>query len=555
MEEIENEEEETTKKGSKKKLTKEKCVSRNNFYLSQLEDFAKFASNKWISAIFKYVKAKCLIQDLIRSKILRVSIDNTLEEYKEKDNDKAFLEKPIEKNGVRFIIDSEDYHGDISTDRDIWKAWIDYVNSTYSSKNICMVSGKETAICYHHGRYLITARDQTKLLSCNDDKNFTYRGRFRTQEEAYSVGAEISSKFDSAVRWLIDRQGYVNENLAIVCFSSSNEKIPSISDFDKELVVEGNLIPTENTAICYAQSVRLSLLGYKKKLTPVDSIILVGFNSMTEKGRKALVLYREYEVAEYFRFLENWFTSLAFEYGDLTSKNKYLTKHFIKTPSPNEIIKTCYPETISNKQFNFVYYRLLQTIINESPIPNDILKNAIRVVSNKEGIINRKTDKSKQEEEKHVQKRNVIEDKWSELLSTTCALYRKNNPKENYQMALEEQRTTRDYLYGRLLAVADVIERDFLAAREEKRETNATRLFSLFANKPNSTWLILRQKINPYIIGMGKSSIYYEKLFGQIIDMFDPNDYMNNGPLSGEFLLGYYHQVKSHYTKKEEEKI
>jgi CRISPR-associated protein Csd1 len=48
---------------------------------------------------------------------------------------------------------------------------------------------------------------------------------------------------------------------------------------------------------------------------------------------------------------------------------------------------------------------------------------------------------------------------WNKTLSVACALYKKQHEKEGYHLALEENRTDRSYLFGRLLAVADQIER------------------------------------------------------------------------------------------------
>ncbi len=42
-------------------------------------------------------------------------------------------------------------------------------------------------------------------------------------------------------------------------------------------------------------------------------------------------------------------------------------------------------------------------------------------------------------------------------------------------MSLEKDRTTRSYLYGRLLAVADVLEQAALRTAGENRDTNAAR--------------------------------------------------------------------------------
>ena len=54
-------------------------------------------------------------------------------------------------------------------------------------------------------------------------------------------------------------------------------------------------------------------------------------------------------------------------------------------------------------------------------------------------------------------------------------------------MALDTERRTRDYLYGRLLAYADNLERWSLSESEE-RPTNAARMMNRFADRPFSTW-------------------------------------------------------------------
>ena len=65
-----------------------------------------------------------------------------------------------------------------------------------------------------------------------------------------------------------------------------------------------------------------------------------------------------------------------------------------------------------------------------------------------------------------------------------CALYRKYREKEEYNMALDENRTTRDYLYGRLLAIADDLEQWALKKANEDRPTTAARLMQRFATIP-----------------------------------------------------------------------
>ena len=58
-------------------------------------------------------------------------------------------------------------------------------------------------------------------------------------------------------------------------------------------------------------------------------------------------------------------------------------------------------------------------------------------------------------------------------------------------MTLERERRSRDYLYGRLLALAEHMEARALYVGGERRATSAEKLMQRFADRPYSTWRIL----------------------------------------------------------------
>ena len=123
-------------------------------------------------------------------------------------------------------------------------------------------------------------------------------------------------------------------------------------------------------------------------------------------------------------------------------------------------------------------------------------------------------------------------------------------------MALDRARTTRDYLYGRLLAVGDGIERFALGLAAEKRPTNAARLMQRFADYPCSTWRTIELALTPYKARLGGRIKKYQDEQDEIMQLFDPDDFVDdNAPLSGEFLLGFHCQrailVKSENKAKE----
>lgn len=110
-------------------------------------------------------------------------------------------------------------------------------------------------------------------------------------------------------------------------------------------------------------------------------------------------------------------------------------------------------------------------------------------------------------------------------------------------MALDENRKTRDYLYGRLLALADSLEQWALSKAGEDRQTNAARLMQRFADRPYSTWRTIELSLAPYKARLGGQSQKRQELIDKVHAMFDPpEDYTSDKPLNGEFLLGYHCQ-------------
>ncbi|MEZ6174790.1 MAG: type I-C CRISPR-associated protein Cas8c/Csd1 [Candidatus Scalinduaceae bacterium] len=141
---------------------------------------------------------------------------------------------------------------------------------------------------------------------------------------------------------------------------------------------------------------------------------------------------------------------------------------------------------------------------------------------------------------------------WNKTLSIACALYKKLNEKEGYNMSLDCDRKTRDYLYGRLLAIADRLEGHALYKAGEKRDTNAARYMQQFAERPNKTWRQIYLSLSPYMARLGGAG-YYKNMLDEVMIKFDPiADFTSDKPLSGEFLLGYHCQREVLRLKKDE---
>ena len=121
-------------------------------------------------------------------------------------------------------------------------------------------------------------------------------------------------------------------------------------------------------------------------------------------------------------------------------------------------------------------------------------------------------------------------------------------------MALDKKCTNRDYLYGRLLAVAEKAERSTYREGEE-RTTNASRFFNVFANRPASGWQTILSKLKPYLNKMDtKDRKFYTKLIDDITNCFERDDFADNTRLKPEFLHAYSCQLNELYTPKSDKK-
>lgn len=113
-------------------------------------------------------------------------------------------------------------------------------------------------------------------------------------------------------------------------------------------------------------------------------------------------------------------------------------------------------------------------------------------------------------------------------------------------MALERERVTRDYLYGRLLALAEHLEGRALYLSGEKRETNAVKLMQRFADRPHSTWLNIETSLTPYMVRLRANSPGFlavmKKELDEVFTLFITDEFLSDRRLTGEFLLGYHCQ-------------
>ena len=116
--------------------------------------------------------------------------------------------------------------------------------------------------------------------------------------------------------------------------------------------------------------------------------------------------------------------------------------------------------------------------------------------------------------------------------------------------ALNENLMDRNYLYGRLLAIADVIENREQIIHHIKRPTNAMRYLSAFAQSPDDTWKTIWDNTKKYVKSMSQISRALDVIDEVNSELRKIQSCEKNSPLNGLFLLGFSQQKSAWYGKE-----
>lgn len=452
--------------------------------------------------------------------------------------------------------------------KDIFLSWQLYSESQDSIKDICMVTGDLKAIAINHPNRLRNSGDSARLISSNDKSEFTFLGRFKLNEaiingkklkiaiQSASVSVEVSQKAHSALLWLIDRQSFRNGDQVIVSWAVSGQETPDLladslllfDETEEEKINEVTKISYQDAGQTFARKLTQKIAGYKAELKDATKIVVMGLDS-AGPGRLAITYYRELSNSEFLERIEKWHTQMAWFFfkffQDTTDKKKKNSGYILIAPAPRTIAEACYGKRLDDKLKKSTIERLLPCIVDGRQVPFDLVDSAVKRASNKIGI-------------DHWE--------WERTLSVACALYRcysirnsNNSIKNQYTMALETERTDRDYLYGRLLAVAEYLEEKALYLAGENRITNAARLMQRFSDQPFQTWLIIEKSLDSYKTRLQskrpKKLFFLKNLMDEIHSKFLTGDYEKEGRLSGLYLLGYHCQRLELIQKVEKEEL
>lgn len=492
-----------------------------------------------VKAIYTYIAKERVIKDLVAEKILPVDEDGKVIP-RIPGRDRPEIYKVVTGNVlgafVRFNV-IQPNTAPVWENKAIFDQFISYFNATNEEeRGICYVTGKSDEILTtQHGSRIRNAGDLSKLISANDHRGFTYRGRFKTPTEAVQVGFDVSQKAHHALRWLFQRQGSYVDSRYFVTFGIEESDVPDPYDDGLAFLSKAAQEQAEQSVLTEevaAREIAKALQGYETKFKRINlqNIIVMAVDAATS-GRLGIVYYQEIHPEHYLKAIEKWHTTCRWLQVVRDSETKQI-RRFVGTPSTYRIVEAVYGSRADARIKKDLYTRLLPCIVEGKPLPRDI----VRLIYNR--VINPFSFQGLQES-------------WEATLNIACALVNKQYESEGFTVGLIEDNDSRDYLFGRLLGVAEVMERNILKDRNEQRATNATRYFNAYSQHPARTWQVIRKQLTPYFERLGYNASWYAKLL-QEIEARMSVEQMTDDPLGPVFILGYSSQIQHMYTKRED---
>ncbi len=504
-------------------------------YIEGLKKWAESPySHSKVRAIYAYLAQKKLIADLVCAGLVELDAERHFE-------NKKISGQTYEKTMVRFRVISGDFETEDATwkDKTLIRAYTDYyLANQQGMSDICYFSGERKPISQNHPKGIVAANYGAKLISANDDRGFTYRGRFQNADQPFALSYEASQKIHSALTWLAKNYGVyagTKDKRMFLCWNPEGKKTPNISDGFGLIEDE----PNEYDFAAYKRKLRRMFSGYMDKFDGNEPVIVMGLDAATT-GRLSVTYYNEFAASDFFGRLLYWGETCNWAFLKFNEKkHPYYNR---ETPVFRRIAKCAFGrETgrfieLDDKVLKEQTQRLMKCMLDKQPVPFDIV-HALTIRASTPMAYSR------------INRERV--------LATACALIskyhmEKEGKEKGEEMKLNEENHDRSYLFGRLLAVCEKVERSTYD-RDEDREPNAIRLQSVYVNHPLHTLQTLHGLLEPYFRKL-KPGVrrYYKDMIGEIMEKFREEDETKmNQSLEESYLLGYYLQRAELNRKKE----
>lgn len=522
---------EKQKRGAREKYTS---------YISALGNWAVSEySHPKVRAIYAYLLKRELISDLRKAGIVFLRDGEIFDERK-------IAGQPYEKALVRFrLLGSPPGQEGTWSDDSLIEAYVSYYQSIQPGrKDICYFTGRQEIISENHPKGIVAANYGAKLVSANDSQGYTYRGRFQNAEQAYAFSYVASQKIHRALTWLAKNKGaYIGtkDKRMFVCWNPNGRKVPDIFE-EFGLIGDADDI----VEVSYKKKLIKAFQGYRDQFQKDETIIVMGLDAATT-GRLSVTYYSEQPANTFIDRILYWGETCNWYFLKFNEKKEPYYK--VETPIFRRIVECAFGrERERENGYSYIEaddkvlkeqtQKLVKCMIEQQPIPFDIVQALVVRASMPMAYSRLNRER---------------------VLSTACAVivkynYDKTNSMkgEENEMKLDKTRRDRSYLFGRLLAILEKVERETFDPGEQ-REPNAIRLQSAYVNHPLQTWQTLDELLIPYFkkLPSWKRNFYKDQIGEVLALLTDEREQILNQSLGATYLLGYYLQRAELNNKKD----
>lgn len=432
----------------------------------------------------------------------------------------------------------------VTTFHDLHKTFIRYIDSQDGNQGLCCISGEVQKITTKHRGIMGNA----KIISVSNNKE-TYYGRFKDKGDILSVGYRTSEKAHLMLKYLLENKNsskWLGEQQYLVNWFSKDIENKQNFDITEKLITR--VVKKSNTTVFKPVTLDNDFVG-KTFITGVDNIdkdsrYYIGIIDKSSNGRISVKYFRELSVSELVQNLNNW--NLSYRWRVFNSTKE---EHEERTPSFIQIINATFgierDEKLEVQSESFLkdsYSKMIGYLIDGANIPKAISQQLAT----------------------NIRQRHRYTKTWGNMLFVALAILNYER-QGGYDRMVDKSNLNRSYLYGRLLAIYELIERTTFIKQnsntDSDRVTNAQSYWTTYNRMPATTMKLLENKIKPYEkkLKVSKPGFYYklEKEKEEIINKIHDSAYLNkvaDKSLDFDFIFGYQAEINFVYAKKEEEK-
>ena len=520
---------------------------RSAAYMEQMENWLAYDANDYVKIIRDFLKKPGML-DTVKKRL------KDSEEGEEEKAKKSAASIDFEKVFFTFAIENYEGMKNVSVSENAalqgrYKAYVEYLNANDPEKEkiTCNLSGKEDYLCIKHQPLMGTAR-LVSQITANDEN---YRGRFTTADQSIKIGMETSQKIHLMAKYLLSGQGTRRW---------LGEQANMVSWFSDDLSNAAEFNPTKSAEV--ASSVKSRLLALKQEKTDAsmiademtedivksftngkrmfsdDTTYYIAIFDKISNGRVAAKYFRSLSASRLKENLVAW--QEKYHWWGFSNENR--DKEF--TPSPRRMVLAAYGverdgmlEIAKNDFLKNQYQNIVTALVEGRAVPRNFEK-ALAL---------------------NIRHRQNYDKTWMEVLF--CALAVLKDKGGIKDPMLNRENTDRSYLFGRLLASFEYLEKSTFGEKDG-RSTNAEKMWTSYTNHPATMMLRLRNLMIPYERKLERSDETLKRMAyfnatreireatNMLHECYDMDSVEVNRPLDYGFIFGYEAQRQAFYSGK-----